>query len=75
MRSWKKLSPLEGTASKFLFETIKSTQRIILAPKIVHSAEVNGDNELPDKTFYKLYFELHFTSHPLMPQISKCAEA
>ena len=51
MRSWKKLSPLGGTVSKFLFETIKSTQRIILAPKIVHSAEVNGDNALPDKTF------------------------
>ena len=51
MRSWKKLSSLEGTASKFLFETIKSTQRIILAPKIIHSAVVNGDKELPDKIF------------------------
>ena len=64
MRSWKKLSPFEGTKSKFQFETIKSTQRIILAPKIIHSAVVNGDKEIPVKIFYR-----HFTSSSILPLI------
>ena len=67
MRSWKKLSPFEGTKSKFRFETIKSTQRIILAPKIIHSAVVNGDKEIPVIIFYR-----HFTSSSILPLIHWC---
>ena len=49
MRSWKKPSPFIGISSDFLIDTIKSTQRMILAPKIIHSAVVNGDKEVPDQ--------------------------
>ena len=59
MRSWIKPSPFEGTASKFLFDTIKSIQRRISAPKIIDPAEVNCDNELPDQSC-KHFLYLHF---------------
>ena len=54
MRSWKKLALFDGTSSKFLFETIKSIQRMMLAPKIIIPAEVNGDTELPDQILRQL---------------------
>ena len=49
IRSWKKLSPFEEFESKSLFDIIKSTQRIKLAPNIKSAAEVNGDMLLPNK--------------------------
>ena len=51
IRSWEKLFLFEGTESKSLLDTIKSTQRIILAPNIIIRAEVNGDMQLPKKNF------------------------
>ena len=66
MRSWIKPSPFEGTASKFLFDTIKSIQRRISAPKIIHPAEVNCDNELPDQSCK------HFFIFTFLPLIHWC---